>query len=116
MEIFSDASTSQATVRIAETIVVRAKSCSFDHVPAARPGERRRESMNALLAFIAVAICIAAPAFAQPTRAGQTQVRAPRQEQLPAVHPYSAERSYPRPRYDYNNNVNPDFQLGGSDR
>ena len=72
--------------------------------------------MKTLLAFVALATGIAAPAFAQPTRSSHAQVRAPRPEQPSVVHPYSADRHYPHPQYDYNNNVNPDFQLGGSDR
>jgi hypothetical protein len=72
--------------------------------------------MKTLLAFVALATGIAAPAFAQPTRKGHTNVRAPRQEQSSIVHPYAADHHYPHPQYDYNNNANPDFQLGGSDR
>jgi|HubBroStandDraft_6_1064221.scaffolds.fasta_scaffold1956606_2 hypothetical protein len=72
--------------------------------------------MKTLLVFVAVAAVIAVPAFAQQARSRHTQVPAARQEQLPVVHTYAAERHYPQPRYDYNNNVNPDFQLGGSDR
>jgi hypothetical protein len=100
-----------------ETIEVCAKSSNLGHMPAgAKPGERRGGSMKTLLAFVALAICIAAPAFAQPTRKGHTHVRASRQEQSSIVHPYAADHHYPHPQYDYNNNANPDFQLGGSDR
>ena len=70
--------------------------------------------MKTLLAFVALTVSIAVPAFAQPTRKGHT--RAPRQEQPFIVHFYAADRHYPHPQYDYNNNVNPYFQLGGSDR
>jgi hypothetical protein len=72
--------------------------------------------MRTLLAFVALATGIAAPAFVQPTRRGHTHVRALRQEQSSIVHTYAADRHYPHPQYDYNNNVNPDFQMGGSDR
>jgi hypothetical protein len=85
-------------------------------VPAAKPGERRGGSVKTLLAFVALATSIAAPAFAKPIRTGHAQVRASNQEKSPIVHPYAADHHYPRPQYDYNNNANPDFQLGGSDR
>jgi hypothetical protein len=75
-----------------------------------------KKYMKTLLAFIALATGIAAPAFAKPTRTGHTHVRASSQEQSPVVHPYAADHHYPHPQYDYNNNANPDFQLGGSDR
>ena len=61
--------------------------------------------MKTLLAFVAVGVVIAAPAFAQP----QSKV-------LPKgwshrVHPYAAKHY--APWYDSygNNNMNPDFQL-----
>jgi hypothetical protein len=85
-------------------------------MPAAELGERRGGSMKTLLALVALAIGITAPAFAQATRKGHTHVRALRQEQSSIVHPYAADHHYPHPQYDYNNNANPDFQLGGSDR
>jgi hypothetical protein len=69
--------------------------------------------MKTLLA-VALAVSIAVPAVALPTHKGPS--RAPRQEQPSIVHFYAAERHYPHPQYDYNNNVNPDFQLGGSNR
>jgi hypothetical protein len=75
-----------------------------------------KKSMKTLLAIVALATGIAVPAFAKPIRTGQTHVRASSQEHSPIVHPYAADHHYPHPQYDYNNNANPDFQLGGSDR
>jgi hypothetical protein len=75
-----------------------------------------KKSMKTLVGFVALATAIAAPAFAKPIRTGHTHVRAWSHEQTFIVHPYAADHHYPHPQYDYNNNANPDFQLGGSDR
>jgi hypothetical protein len=70
--------------------------------------------MKKLLALVALSTLIAAPAFAQSPRSGYA--RGSHQRQSSVVHPYAADRPYSAPGYGYNNNDNPDFQLGGGER
>jgi len=65
--------------------------------------------MKKLLATLALASVVAAPAFAQPTH--NARARAYHQEQAPMVQMYGAEHYQPRPSFE---DVNPDFQLGGN--
>ncbi len=70
--------------------------------------------MKKLLALVALGTLLAAPAFAQSPRDAYT--RGLHQHRSSAVHPYAAGRYYSAPGYEYNNNENPDFQLGGGER
>ena len=65
--------------------------------------------MKKLLAILALASVVTAPAFAQPT--SDARARAFHQEQAPMVQMYGAEHYQRRPSYE---DVNPDFQLGGN--
>ncbi len=64
--------------------------------------------MKTLLATLALASVVAAPAFAQPT--SDARARAYHQ-QAPMVQMYGAEHYQRRPSSE---DVNPDFQLGGN--
>jgi hypothetical protein len=66
--------------------------------------------MKKLLTLVALGTFIAAPAFAQ------SHARGLHQQRSSVVHPYAANRPYSAPGYEYNNNDNPDFQLGGGER
>jgi hypothetical protein len=70
--------------------------------------------MKKFLAIVALGTFIAAPAFAQSPR--DVYTRGLHQQRSSVVHPYAADRSYSAPGYGYNNNDNPDFQLGGGER
>jgi hypothetical protein len=64
--------------------------------------------MNRLLILTALSAVIITPALAQaPSRNHHSSTR---------VHPYAANDRYVARGYEYNNNLNPDFQLGGTDR
>ena len=63
--------------------------------------------MKAFLAIIALGTVVAAPALAQPTSHSRTRAY----QQEPMVQMYGAEHYERRP---YNQDVNPDFQLGGN--
>jgi hypothetical protein len=65
--------------------------------------------MKRLFVLVALGTVIAAPAFAQRDPNGRHHVRASHQEQSSTV-PRHARDTY----YERNNNLNPDFQLGGS--
>ena len=65
--------------------------------------------MKRLLAILALASVVTAPAFAQPIP--NARARAYHQEQAPMVQMYGAEQYQRRPSYE---DVNPDFQLGGN--
>jgi hypothetical protein len=67
--------------------------------------------MKTLFALLAFAIVGAAPASARPARTAH--LHASRQERPSMVHPHDAN-AYQRPWIEENNNLNPDFQLGGS--
>jgi hypothetical protein len=79
-------------------------------------GNQRRTSMKKFLAIIALGTVIAAPAFAQSAPSARQDNRTFHQQSSSRVHPYAADRSYSAPGYGYNNNDNPDFQLGGGER
>jgi hypothetical protein len=68
--------------------------------------------MKTLVAFVALSAVIAGPAFAQAPSRNHTF----HQQSSSRVHPYAADVPYVARGYEYNNNANPDFQLGGSDR
>jgi hypothetical protein len=68
-----------------------------------------RRIMKTFLATLALASAVAAPAFAQPTQ--NARARAYHQEQAPMVQMYGTEHYQRRPS---NEDVNPDFQLGGN--
>jgi hypothetical protein len=70
-------------------------------------------SMKKLLAIVAVGTVLAGPAFAQQAQSTHRGARAAHPQYSTRVQPYEPE-VYQRPRYEYNNNANPDFQLGGS--
>ena len=65
--------------------------------------------MKRLLVLVALGTIIAAPAFAKLNTNVRHHVRASHQEQSSTV-PQHARDTY----YERNNNLNPDFQLGGS--
>ena len=68
--------------------------------------------MKTLVALVALSAAIVTPALAQaPSRNHMFH-----QQSLSRVHPYAADVPYEARGYEYNNNLNPDFQLGGSDR
>jgi hypothetical protein len=69
--------------------------------------------MKKLLAVVALGTVLAAPAFAQ--QAPRQDDHAFHQQSSSRLHPYAADR-YTAPGYEYNNNLNPDFQLGGGER
>jgi hypothetical protein len=72
--------------------------------------------MKKLLALVALGAVISAPAFAQSAPRAQRYTGPSYEYQGSArVHPYAADH-YQRPGIGYNNNVNPDFQLGGGER
>jgi hypothetical protein len=61
--------------------------------------------------LVALSAVLAGPAFAQaPSRNHAFQQSSSR------VHPYAANTPYQARGYGYNNNDNPDFQLGGGER
>ena len=70
--------------------------------------------MRKLLAVVALATLVAAPAFAQQVPGGRHEGRTARQERSQRVIPYapSAPDIY-YGRQERNENLNPDFQLGG---
>jgi hypothetical protein len=61
--------------------------------------------------LVALSAVVAEPAFAQ----APSRNHAFHQQSSSRVHPYAADVPYMARGYEYNNNVNPDFQLGGSD-
>jgi hypothetical protein len=67
--------------------------------------------MRALFAYVLVASIAATPVFA---RTGSKRAPTPQHERTFVVHPYEAGRHDAPLSYEYNNNLNPDFQLGGS--
>jgi hypothetical protein len=69
-------------------------------------------SMKKLLAIVAVGTVLAGSAFAQQAQSTQ-RARTAHPHYSTRVQPYEPD-VYQRPRYEYNNNLNPDFQLGGS--
>jgi hypothetical protein len=71
--------------------------------------------MKKFLAIVALGTVIAAPAFAQSAPSARQDNRTFHQQSSSRVHPYAADR-YTAPGYEYNNNLNPDFQLGGGER
>jgi hypothetical protein len=73
-------------------------------------------SMKKLLALVALGAVVASPAFAQSApRAHRDAAPSYEYQGSARVHPYAADH-YQRPGLEYNNNVNPDFQLGGGER
>jgi hypothetical protein len=65
--------------------------------------------MKTLVALVALSAVVAGPAFAQaPTRDHTFH-----QQSSSRVHPYAADDPYVARGYEYNNNLNRDFQLGG---
>ena len=67
--------------------------------------------MKTLVALVGLSAVVAGPAFAQ----APSRNHAFHQQSSSRVHPYAADVPYVARGYEYNNNVNPDFQLGGSD-
>jgi hypothetical protein len=68
-------------------------------------------NMKTLVALVALSAVLAGPAFAQaPSRNHAFH------QQSSRVHPYAADTPYQAHGYGYNNNDNPDFQLGGGER
>jgi hypothetical protein len=66
-------------------------------------------NMKTLVALVALSAVIAGPAFAQaPSRNHVFH-----QQSSSRVDPYAANDPYVARGYEYNNNLNPDFQLGG---
>ena len=68
--------------------------------------------MKTLVALVALSAVVAGPAFAQ----APSRNHAFHQQSSSRVHPYAANTPYVAHGYDYNNNDNPDFQLGGGER
>jgi hypothetical protein len=68
-------------------------------------------SMKKFFAIVALGTVLAAPAFAQQAPSAHQAGRTAHPQYTTRVHPYEPE-VYQRPRYE-NNNLNPDFQLGG---
>jgi hypothetical protein len=68
--------------------------------------------MKTLVALVALSAFVAGPAFAQ----APTRNHAFHQQSSSTVHPYAADVPYVARGYEYNNDVNPDFQLGGGER
>jgi hypothetical protein len=68
-----------------------------------------RKIMKGLIATVALAIVIAVPASAQPNE--HFRARGLHQEQQPLVQMYGAEHYRQRP---YQQDTNPDFQLGAN--
>jgi hypothetical protein len=66
--------------------------------------------MKKILVLVALGSLIAAPAFAQRAPDARHETRAVHQQR---VHPYAAGIPDVEPRMELNNNLNPDFQLGG---
>ena len=69
--------------------------------------------MKKILVLVALGSLIAAPAFAQRAPNARHETRAVHQQSLQRVHPYAAGLPDYEPRMELNNNLNPDFQLGG---
>jgi hypothetical protein len=67
--------------------------------------------MKTLVALVALSAVLAGPAFAQ----GPSRSHTFHQHLSSTVHPYAADVPYVARGYEYNNNLNPDFQLGGTD-
>jgi curli biogenesis system outer membrane secretion channel CsgG len=68
--------------------------------------------MKTLVAFVALSAVVAGPAFAQ----APSRNHAFHQQSSSRVHPYAAGTPYAAHGYEYNNNENRDFQLGGGER
>jgi hypothetical protein len=68
-------------------------------------------NMKTLVALVALSAVLAGPAFAQ----APSRNHAFHQQSSSRVHPYAADVPYVARGYEYNNNLNPDFQLGGTD-
>jgi hypothetical protein len=68
--------------------------------------------MKTLVALVALSAVLAGPAFAQ----GPSRNHALHHQSSSTVHPYAADTPYAARGYEYNNNDNPDFQLGGGER
>jgi hypothetical protein len=69
-------------------------------------------NMKTLVALLALSAVIAGPAFARvPSRNHVFH-----QQSTSTVHPYAADTPDVARGYEYNNNLNPDFQLGGGER
>jgi hypothetical protein len=68
--------------------------------------------MKKLLILVALSAVIVTPALAQ----APSRNHAFHQHSSTRVHPYAANDRYAAPGYEYNNNLNPDYQLGGTDR
>jgi hypothetical protein len=73
--------------------------------------------MKTILVLVALSSLVAAPAFAQRAPNASTEVQSVHQQRLYRVHPYAADLPdvYPHSQ-QLNNNLNPDFQLGGGER
>jgi curli biogenesis system outer membrane secretion channel CsgG len=69
-------------------------------------------NMKTLVALVALSAAVAGPAFAQ----APTRNHAFHQQSSSTVHPYAADVPYVARGYEYNNDANPDFQLGGGER
>jgi hypothetical protein len=69
-------------------------------------------NMKTLVALVALSAVVAGPAFAQ----APSRNHAFHQQSSSRVHPYAADTPYAAHGYGYNNNDNPDFQLGGGER
>jgi opacity protein-like surface antigen len=71
--------------------------------------------MKKFLAIVALGTVLAAPAFAQQAPNGRQDAQTSAGQWSSRVHTYAPDH-YTAPRYEYNNNTNPDFQLGGGER
>jgi hypothetical protein len=69
-------------------------------------------NMKTLVALVALGAVVAGPAFAQ----APSRNHAFDQQSSSRVHPYAADVPYVAHGYEYNNDMNRDFQLGGGDR
>jgi hypothetical protein len=69
-------------------------------------------SMKKIFAIAAVGAVLAGPAFAQQATGTHREFRNSQPQRSTVAPPYQSE-IYHRPRVDYNNDLNPDFQLGG---
>ena len=68
--------------------------------------------MKTLVALVALSAVLAGPAFAQ----APSRNHAFHQQSSSRVHPYAADVPVYEHSQQLNNNLNPDFQLGGGER
>jgi hypothetical protein len=69
-------------------------------------------NMKTFVALVALSAVVAGPAFAQ----APTRNHAFHRQSSSTVHPYAADVPYTARGYEYNNDTNPGFQLGGGER